>query len=282
MDFEVDLDRQVLQPGEEVIGWVTLGGPEVKKVELVFQGEEILGANDVGHTLIQPVVDEKLTISAGGDLGRVEFRFPVPENLPPTYASRDIRCVYSVKASVPRGFMRRTWIRKLHLTILPRAEEGLQALPVDLEVEHDDLRLIAHLNSTVVLTGESVEGTLLLERKKADAKLPKKLSFRLAAIEKSLEKFFPHREVLTLETNDITVDPELDLPLVGDFEFPIHEASEPSGRWNTFEVDYGFRVVMIDHTGKDFRKSIPITIYRDLKLRRDYQYEMLEEEKEHL
>ncbi len=290
MDLELDLERQVLQPGDEVVGQARLRDPSIEKLELVLQGEEVLGANDVARTLITPVVEERLELvrepqhrvdsadqseeeRAAGPMWVIPFRFTLPSDAPPSYASRDIRCRYSLKATVRRGFLRRPTIRKMHLTVLPRAEEGLQALPVELEVDHPSLRLVARLNSTLVLTGESLEGSLLLERKVDGAPLPKGLSFRLAAIERSLDKFFPHRHVLTLDTHDIDIDQELQLPLVGHFEFPLHEAAEPSGEWNSFVVEYGFRVVMYDHDGKDYRRSFQIDVFRDLRLRRDYVFE---------
>ena len=70
MDFEVDLDRQVLQPGDEVIGWVTLGDPEVKTVELAFQGEEILGAShEVTDLLLRRRVERQL-VQPSQEFGR--------------------------------------------------------------------------------------------------------------------------------------------------------------------------------------------------------------------
>lgn len=270
MNFDIDLDRQVLQPGDELLGWLTMDDPEVESVEVVFQGEEILGANDVLRRYILPVVDEKQSVASRGGLHRHEFRFVVPAEAPPTYASQDMRCEYSVKAIVKRGGWRRAMIARMHVTILPTTQrEDLRALPEELEVEHPDLHLIARLDHTIVLTGESVSGTIHLDRKNAEARLPTKLSFRLAAIEESTDKYFPHREVLSLDTHDVDVDQEMTLPLVGDFEFPISSTAEPSGTWNTFKVHYGFRVVLYDHTGKDYRRSTFVRVLRDIQLRRD-------------
>ena len=144
--FEIELDRQVVQAGDEILGWITVQGEDVESVEVAFQGEEILGANDISHSLVLPVADEKLKLDAKGDLTRHEFRLKVPDDAPPTYASRDIRCQYTVKASVKRGFWRRKMIRKLHVTVLPALPEGLIAMPEELEVEHDNLHLIARLD----------------------------------------------------------------------------------------------------------------------------------------
>ena len=263
MNFEIELDRQVVQAGDELLGWITLTDEDVESVELAFQGEETLGANDYS-TYVLPVADEKMTLNAKGGLQRKEFRFTVPDDAPPTYASRNLRCEYLVKATIRRGFWRRNVYRKLYVTVLPSLAEGLTAMPEELEVEHDDLRLIARLDQNVVLTGESLTGSLFFEKKRDEAKLPTRLSFRLAAIEESTEASFEHRQVLTLETHDIEVDPELKLPFTGFFEFPIHHSAEPSGTWNLFKVHYGFRVTFYDQEGQDHRESTMIRVVRDM------------------
>lgn len=267
--LEIELDRQVLQPGDELVGWVSSSEADVESVEVVFFGEEILGANDIARRYILPVVDEKVVLKADGGLSRREFRFTVPDEAPPTFATRDIRCEYAVKAIAKRGFWKRSMIQRLHVTILPSTQEDLQALPSELEVEHPDVRLLARLDSTVVVTGESLSGSLLLEKKSENAQLPRSLSFRLAAVVESTDKFYSHREVLSLEVKDVEVDPELQMPLIGMFDFPIAETAELSGTWNTFRVHYGFRVVMYDHEGKDYRRSAFIRVLRDIRERRD-------------
>ena len=68
--FEIELDRQVVQAGDEILGWITVQGEDVESVEVAFQGEEILGANDISHSLVLPVADEKLKLDAKGDLSR--------------------------------------------------------------------------------------------------------------------------------------------------------------------------------------------------------------------
>lgn len=274
MEFDIELDYQVLQPGQELIGWVTLDDPDSESVEVVFTGEEILGANDIARRYILPVVEERvsLPITRGGGKQRKEFRFTVPLEAPPTYASRDVRCEYAVKAIVRRGFWKRSLIQRLHVTILPATQGELQALPSELEVDHPDLRLIATLDQTIVLTGESLSGSLVLERKNDRARLPRSLSFRLACIVESTDRFYSHREVLSLDVKDVEVEPDLVLPLVGDFDFPIASTAPSSGTWNSFRVHYGFRVVMHDHEGKDYRRSAFIRVLRDIKERRDTPY----------
>ena len=264
MDFDIELDRQVVQAGDDLIGWITLTGEDVESVELAFQGEETLGANDY-TTYVVPVADEKLQLKVGGGLEREEFRLKVPDDAPPTYASRNLRCQYVLKATIKRGFWRRNVYRKLFITVLPALPEGLTAMPEELEVEHDDLRLIARLDQNVVLTGEALTGSLLFEKKREDAKLPTKLSFRFASIEESTESAFAHRQVLNLDTHDIEVDPELELPFTGFFEFPIHHSAEPSGTWNLFKVHYGFRVTFYDQEGKDHRESTMVRVVRDMQ-----------------
>jgi hypothetical protein len=263
--FEIELDRQVVQAGDELIGWITLDGEEIEAVEVAFQGEEILGANDVRYSFVLPVADEKIELSAAGGLHRKEFRFKVPDEAPPTYASQNLRCQYCLKATIRRGFWRRDTYRKLYVTVMPALPEGLTAMPEEVEVEHEDLRLIARLDQNVVLTGEALTGSLFFEKKSDAAKLPKKLSFRFASIEESTEKDYPHRQVLKLETHDIDVDPELELPFTGFFEFPIHHSAEPSGTWNMFKVHYGFRVTFYDQEDKDHRESTMVRVVRDMQ-----------------
>lgn len=264
MHFEIELDRQVVQAGDELLGWLTLQDDDAESVELAFQGEETLGANSM-VTYAVPVADESFTLNARGGLDREPFRFKVPEGAPPSYASRDLRCSYVVKATIKRGMWRRNVYRKLGVTVLPALPEGLVAMPEELEVEHEDLRLIARLDQNVVLTGDSLTGSLFFEKKSESAKLPTKLSFRFASIEESTERAFPHREVLQLDTHDIDVDPELQLPFTGFFEFPIPHAAEPSGTWNLFKVHYGFRVTFYDQEGKDHRESTQVRVVRDLE-----------------
>ena len=265
MNFEIELDRQVVQPGDELLGWVTLVDDDFESVVVSFQGEEILGANDIGHALVLPVADQSVVLKSDGGLRRAEFRLIVPDDAPPSYASRNLRCQYAVKAMIKRGFWRKDIYRKLQVTVMPALTEGLQAMPEELEVEHGALRLIARLDQNVVLTGDMLSGSLFFEKKSDVAKLPKKLSFRFAAIEESTNEIFSHRQVLSLETHDIEVDPNLELPFTGFFEFPIPPSAEPSGTWNLFKVHYGFRVTFYDQDNKDHRDSTMVRVVRDLQ-----------------
>lgn len=266
MIFEIELDRQVVQAGDEIVGWITVRGEDVELIEVAFQGEEILGANDITHSYVLPVADEKMEFKER-ELERREFRLKVPDDAPPSYSTRALRCQYAVKATIKRGFWRRNLLRKLHVTVMPAFAEGLTVMPEELEVDHVDIRLIARLDQNVVLTGESVSGTLLFEKKVEDAKLPTKLSFAFAAIEESIEEGYKHREVLSLESKEIEVDPELELPFTGFFDFPVSEHAEPSGTWNMFKVHYGFRVAFYDQEGKDHRQSTMVRVVRDVQPR---------------
>lgn len=262
--FEIELDRQVVQAGDELLGWLTVDDKDIEEIEVVFLGEEILGANDITYRHILSIVDEKIRLDKRSLGERQEFRFKVPDNAPPSYSSQDIRCQYGITATVRRGFWRRTQIRKLDVTILPLLAEELTAKPEVLEVEHEDLRLLASLDQTVVIAGEPLSGSLLFEKKSEKARLPQKLSFRFASIEESTKPSYNHRRVLTLETHDIEVDPELELPFTGFFEFPTNHFAEPSGTWSSFKVHYGFRVTFYDHEGKDHRQSTEIRMVRDM------------------
>ena len=234
-------------------------------MELAFQGEEILGANDQVGRLILPILDEKTTIKLTKNSQRHEFRFKIPENAGPSYSSRDVRCQYGVKATIKRGFLQRNLYRKLDVTVLPALKEGLTSLPEELKVEESGLRLLARIDQRVVLSGESLTGSLLIEKVAENAKLPSRLSFRLASIEEATEENCQHRRVLTLETQDVEVDQELEFPFTGYFEFPLPAYAEPSGSWNMFKVHYGFRVTFYDQQGKDHRASTRVTVIRDLR-----------------
>lgn len=218
---------------------------------------------------ITPVADEKLTIKREeGLFERREFRLTVPDEVPPSFATRDIRCQYAVKAIARGGFWKRSRIRQLQVTILPALQEELRPLPLELEVEHPELSLLVSLDQAVVLSGDTLSGSLVLDKRVEGARLPQSMSFRLAAIIESLDPFFSHREVLSLQTKDVKVDPEFVMPFMGVFDFPIPTTAEPSGTWNTFQVHYGFRVVLCDHDGKDYRRSAFIRVLRDLHERR--------------
>ena len=107
MELDIELDRQVVQAGDEIKGWVTFDGDEAESVEVAFQGEEILGANDISHSFVLPVADEKFELEMGKGQSRQEFTLQVPVDAPPSYASQNVRCQYCVKATIRRGFWRR-------------------------------------------------------------------------------------------------------------------------------------------------------------------------------
>ena len=265
MTFDIELDRQVVQAGDELIGWITLAGESADEVTIAFRGEETLGANSYRLRHVQPVADEVLTLDAKDGLDRQEFRIKVPDEAPPTYASRNLRCEYHLEASIDRGSWMRNRVKRLYVTVLPALVEDLNPTPEELEVNHPEISLLARLDQNVILTGDSLSGTLQFEKKKDDAHLPVRMSFRLAAIEESLDPSFAHREVLTLDAKDIEIDQELELPFQGYFEFPIESTAQPSGTWNLFKVHYGFRIAFYDEYDNDCRASTMIRVLRDMQ-----------------
>lgn len=266
MKFELDVSRQVLQPGDELVGWVTADDPDLKEVSIIFSGEEMLGANDVARCLMLAVAEDKAVFEVDGkSLDRQRFKFTVPRDAPPSFATRDIRCFYVVKAIAKLGFWKGNRLRKLQLTILPSILEDLKPVALELETEHPDLGIFTRLDQTVVLTGDVLSGSVVVERKTAEATVPRRISLRLAAILESSDSYFSHREVLMLETKELELDASQDLPFFDKFEIPIPKTAEPSGTWNTFRVHYGFRVSVYDHLGKDYRSSALIRVLRDIQ-----------------
>ncbi len=264
-DVEVDLERQVLKPGGKLVGKVLLKGfPHFEWAKACLQGEEVLGANNVGHSAVLPIVEEVkvLAESRSIDQETFPFEFVLPEDAPPSYASREIRCHYFLKVHVRRGGWSRDVIRRFHLTVLPPEASPSRGAPREIVLEEGKVRLVARLDQVGLITGESLSGSLLLDQVEEGAPLPARLTFRFAAIEESTFRGFSHREVLWLTTHDVEPADASQLPISGFFDFPLREDAPFSGTWNTFRLHYGFRVGMYLPGGRNIRESLPIRVYR--------------------
>lgn len=257
-------DRQAVHPGEPVEGQIELTElSQIKSVTVSLQGEEVLGANNIVRSFVLPVVDERKVYQAEDiSEGKFSFCFTLPEDAPPTYASRDVRCQYSLKVHIQRKGWARDLIRRYHLAVLPRRTDAPGSAPTELILEEGAIKLSARLDQISLSTGQALGGSLLLETTQDNTPLPSRLTFRFAAIEESIEKGYHHREVLWLATHDVEPEEELHLPITGFFEFPIDREAPFSGSWNTFKVHYGFRVGMFLPGGRHIRESLPIRVYK--------------------
>lgn len=263
-EIEIDLIQATLRPGDTLEGVVRVQGPGDPLVHLTLQGEEVLGAGNLGFQYLVPFFEVAATIDCSQ--GPSEFHFLLPEGVPPTYFSADLRCLYNLKArrkDAAKGLipgLRRDAIHRLHIPVLAahsevNAQQHWFVLPaggVELEVR---------LDSCQVEPGQSLTGELQI-RKVSDGPLPRLLTFRFAAIEESSQKSYHHRKVTSLQTHDITPEPDLEYPMQGFFEFPIDIDAPSSGQWNTFRVHYGFRVGLTLANGEQFRESLPIEVCR--------------------
>ncbi|MEW6279237.1 MAG: hypothetical protein AB1758_11470, partial [Candidatus Eremiobacterota bacterium] len=249
-------------PGDPVDGCVELSGaPPGVPVTVTLQGEEIVGANHLFRSYVLPVAEEALSVESTGELvQRIPFRFAIPYQAPPSYASWDLRCQYFLKARAQSGW--RNEITRLHLTVLPPALPPPTAHPAELVVEDEGIRLSAHVASNCLFTGNSLHGHLTLSREKPEAPLPARISFRLAAIEES--KVSDYRHVLWVQSHDIEPTEDAEMPLGGLFDFPVDQTAPFTGEWNLFRVHYGFRVGLTrPGRGRERRESLPILVFRD-------------------
>ncbi len=262
-EIEIDLIQGTLRPGETLSGVVRLHGAGEPLVHLTLQGEEVLGAGNLAFQYVVPFFEMSSTVDCSE--GPATFQFVLPGDLPPTYFSQDLRCLYVLKArrkkpgpSLP--FFPREAIHRLNIPILAlegtaNREQHWFVLPaggVELEVR---------LDSCQVEPGQSLTGELRIS-KVSDGPLPRSLTFRFAAIEESTQKSYSHRKVTSLQTQEIVPEPELEYPMQGFFEFPIDLNAPASGQWNAFKVHYGFRVGLTLSNGEQVRQSLPIEVCR--------------------
>ena len=259
-EIELELDRQTLRPGEVLSGTVLSHGGPSEHLTLSLQGEEILSADSIAYNYVLPIVEQKIEVRP--DSQGTPFSFTLPDHAPPTYASSDLKCQYFLKLRRPGGLLGRETIQKFHLSVLgPPAPE--EAAPRCVSLKDPNVTVEVQLDRTNLYTGDSLTGELYIDRTNASAQLPKLLSFRLAAIEESVERGYNHRKVVWLATHDVVPDPaDLELPLRGVFEFPIPEDAPFCGEWATFRVHYGFRISVDFADGNNVRESAPVQVYR--------------------
>lgn len=258
-EIELELDRQALRPGEVLSGRVLGPGRPGEQLTLSLQGEEVLSAANIAFSYVLPIVDERLEVRPTPE--GVPFSFTLPDHAPPTYASQELRCQYFLKLRRLGGLLGRETIRRFHMSVLP-PEPAPEAEPLTVSLTHAPVTVDVVLDRTNLCIGESLTGELVISRTDDQAPLPRLLSFRFAAIEEAVEPGYSHREVVWLDTHDVTPDAELTFPIRGLFEFPIPEHAPFSGEWATFRVHWGFRIGMKLADGTDVRESAPVNVFR--------------------
>jgi hypothetical protein len=263
-ELEIDLIQATMWPGDTLAGVVRIDGPGDPLVHLTFQGEEVLSANSMAFHYVLPFFELSATLDCSS--GPADFHFALPEQLPPSYFSTDLRCHYVLKARrknaatglIP-GF-RRDAIQKMHIPVLPTENrEGSEQHWAVLRAGGAELEL--RLDSIAVDAGSSLAGELLLKQVN-DGPMPTALTFRFAAIEEVTKKGYFHRKVVSLQTHDVKPEKDMEFPIGGFFEFPLPPDSPTSGEWHTFRVHYGFRVGMSMPDGTQVRESLPINVFR--------------------
>ena len=264
-ELEIDLIQATLRPGDTLAGVVRTTGAGEPLVQLTLQGDEELGASSLAYSYVYPFFERALTLDCSA--GPADFQINLPDDLPASYVSHDLRCRYVLKARRRGGApgllpgLRRDAIARMAIPVMSVLHPGEDDLGEQhwCQLRSGGVELEVRLDAVVVETGARLTGELLLTRKSEGA-VPRSLSFRLAAIEESTNGSFPHRKVTSLQTHE--VHPEEELPLRGLFEFPIDVDAPHSGEWNNFSVRYGFRVGMKFPDGTEARESFNILVTR--------------------
>lgn len=258
-DVEVNLERQLLFPGESVTGTVEISGRGSNSVKLTLHGEETFRPY-IGLDTIHPILEETVTVKCTPG-AKTPFTLPLPENLSATYTSDSLRCTYYLKirrehrilGSIPVPSLSRA---SLTIETLPPDEEELEH---QLEFSEHGVKVEVGLNQRSLEPGESLNGSFSIE-KDENAEPPGRLVFSLSLIEETLNK--SHRLVLGRVESQIDLGDVKEFPVVGSFELVLPEHTSPTGEWKSFKVHCGFRV-KAEWDGpekKDARASFPITV----------------------
>lgn len=265
MDFGLEVERQSVRAGDSIRGRVIVPrSNKHKDLAVTLVGQEILGAENFVGIWLYSIVDETQPLGAPRESPsdtEHAFSFELPQHAPPSYASRDLRCEYHLKATIKRGPLRDV-TQRLHITVLPPLLEDVSADPHALSLEDKGLLLEAQLDRTTIASGETLQGRILFSRDTPQTKLPVRVTFRLAAIEEATDDYYKHRKVLWVAENELVPDPGMEYPVAATFEFAVDKDAPFSGEWNGFRVHYGFRVAMNFQDGRQVRRSLPIRVYR--------------------
>ena len=257
-EIEIEVERQLLYPGDAVSGRVLISGPGPQEVTVSLQGEEVYRPY-LGFDTIQPVLEESVVVHCKHGEGR--FSFELPSHVNPSYSSDHLRCAYYLKATRFNtekilGFNRSS-IARLHLTVAA-ATQDYDLSAHELKIANEDLSMEIQVDQVSLEAGEILTGSFILTRLKEDGALPESIVFSLATIEEMTKG--THRNVLWRLENSIKPTADLEYPLIGSFELPVEDDSPTSGDWGLFKVHCGFRVRLDWGAQKDQRESLPIQL----------------------
>jgi hypothetical protein len=258
-DIELDVDRQVLLPGEALTGSVRSPDHPNEEIRLTLRGEEAFRPY-VGWDSVTTVHEHTQTVQCAN--GEAAFSFALAPDLRASYASEQLRCTYSLKAvSAQKRSLFKYGTAHMHLTVLPNTVDYEKA-PHSLLIETEAIKLDVMLDHVSLEAGEPLTGSFLLSRLQPDAKLPKSLTFSLACIEESSSR--KHRKVLWRLEETVQPTEGMVYPLLGSFEFPTEASSPTTGDWITFKVHSGFRF-RVDWEDNHLRESLPIQLFHPLR-----------------
>jgi len=277
--LDIELDRQIYRPGEEIAGTIRLTTDKrvtYKEMSVSFQGEEILGAHSFLRTKVLPFINEKTVYlpvpgkdeSQQSDHEHGSFEtesvsfpisFKVPSDVPPSYSSDAFRCVYFIKGrlSLPWSF---DVIEKIHITVVPYMQSERENEPPVLSHEEENLKIRIELDKGSMLAGDTMTGTFYMEHIPEEA--PRLVSFQLKAQEHSLVDDFPLlRTIWSIQREVPLTDVDTGYTMAK-FEFPVPEDAPFSYKWHGFEIIWSFCVIIHAFDGRELELDKGFTVHR--------------------
>ena len=257
-EIELEVERQLLYPGDTVSGRVLISGPGPQEVTVSLQGEEVYRPY-LGFDTIQPILEKSVVVHC--KQGQGQFSFELPGDTCASYSSDHLRCAYYLKATRFKAEkilgIARNSIARLHLTVAC-AIQDYDTSAHELKLANEHLVMEIQVDQISLEAGETLTGSFILTRLKENGALPESIVFSLATLEQMTNG--SHRNVLWRLENSIKPTADLEYPLIGSFEFPVKEDSPTSGDWGLFKVHCGFRVRLDWGAKKDQRESLPIQL----------------------
>lgn len=277
--LDIELERQIFRPGEEIAGTIRLTTDKkvaYREMSISFQGEEILGAHSFLRTKILPFVNEKKVVlpvpgkeephRAHHEQGAYEtesvsfpISFKVPSDAPPSYSSDAFRCIYCIKGrlTLPWAF---DVIEKIHITVVPYMEGQKEDEPPVLSHEEDNLKIRIELDKGSMLAGDTMTGTFYMEHIPEEA--PRLVSFQLKAQEHSMEEDFPLLRTIWSIQREVPLTDVDSGYTMAKFEFPVSEDAPFSYRWHGFEVIWSFCAIIQTFDGRELELDKGFTVQR--------------------
>lgn len=267
--LDIELDRQLYLPGEEINGRVILKFPGPKRIENLFltlHGEEITGANNIIMSIVNPILKEELFLYSEKkeerplvNTGTYPFRFNLPEDIPPSFASGNFSCLYYLSCKINWAPVKNMIIKRA-LTVVPAPISLPKPLEIEFGTLEEDIKLDIYLEKEFAFTGQLLRGNYNLEFNPKNP--PKKLTIKLTAEAFSYGENISFKETIW-ETQKI-------LPLVIKKEPHIREnfginlpAYVPfTGIWNTFRVDWKIHAAAEFKNGKKIKSESHFDVYK--------------------